>query len=211
MRNMIIILSASALLSGCYQSRSMRANLEDTVPDLSPDYDGPGDVQRDTYDTWDALDSQDIREGFEDMPEESDESCDPASLVLQPVSFMTEMWPHGPRDCAGADVSEVRVLLFQGSSIILDATSPCLGDTVVVGLVTPGNYELAAIAEGDVTFIFGSSKLQILYPYVPDCSPIYVACRPLALTVTPCMSITISLTLYCNEVFSGCVDCCGGA
>jgi hypothetical protein len=213
MRNLMIIMLVWALSSGCYQSASIRVTLEDAVPDLSvPDLslydDGSMDMQWDIDDMRDALDMQDGHEVLEDMMPESDETCGPAILVLQPVSFVGTTWQEAPLDCSEIGISEVRVILFRDTYLIMDATLPCLGDTIEVGPIDSGNYELAAVAYN--LFVSGIDIMRMFYPQVPDCVPENIACQPLAFTIAPCGSTIIPLMLYCDDSFAPCIDCCGG-
>jgi hypothetical protein len=173
------------------------------------DYYGPDvvDVQYEAGDAWDALDTQDGREGFEDETTDIDETCEPANLVLRPVSLSGL---YGSRNCEQVRVSEIRVLLFQGGSLVLDETSPCLADTVVVGPVAPGDYELAAIAVQELLFYAtGWERLQALYPdlLLPECLYPDILCDPLSVTLLPCTNSFISLDLWCFPLY--CDDCCG--
>jgi hypothetical protein len=191
MRSTTIMMSVSVLMSGCYQSTARS----------HPSMDGENlvDVQQDTGDARDALDTQDGSDGLED------ETCELANLVLRPVScFML----HGPCDCAGWGVLDVRVILFQGGNIVLDVTSPNLDNTVEVGPVAPGNYELAAINDQFVYFATGWEMLRALYPDLTECSYPVPPCAPLSITLLPCTTSFVPLDLHCVES-SHCDDCCG--
>jgi hypothetical protein len=195
MRGTMIMMLVPILLSACYQSTA-RSHLSADGGDLM-------DVRYDTGDVRDALDTQDGSDVLED------ETCELANLVLKPVSCSML---HGPCDCVECGVLDVRVLLFQGVSLVLDETLPNLDDTVEVGPVAPGSYELAAIkdqsAEEGRGFATGWERLRALYPDMWECSYPDPPCAPLSITLLPCTTSFVPLDLECVGMLN-CDDCCG--
>ena len=181
-RIMVILAFSSACLAGCYKSDSGR--------DIYMDGDAPADVQ-------------DAGRQEPEMTEDS-ETCEPSGLILSPVSCEAL---HGPVDCERL-VSDVRVLLFQGSSPILDIVLPLVGDTIIFGPVAPGTYELAAICDKEyMAYAAGIKRLRALYPDLPDCTNPNSPCASLSITLLPCATSVVPVVLSCFEF--DCDDCCG--
>jgi hypothetical protein len=205
MRSMLIIFTLSALLNSCYHGTSGQTFTEDTETDNYSDSDSLNDAQHDMNEYLEVIDRQEISEVIEEEPSGEDEVCEPAVLVFQPVSLVGLITLM---DCEEAGIHEVRVLLFQGTDLVLDSILPCPGDTIIVGPVAPESYNLAAVA-GEL-FVVGVDLLRVVFPDVPSCDPDYVACSPLTVSVAPCGITIVPLTLYCDESFAPCYDCCNG-
>jgi hypothetical protein len=183
MRIVAIFMSMSACLSACYQSAPGR--------DLSTDGDAYGDAQDDSGDEPEMTDDS--------------EACEPSSLILSPVSCLAF---HGFLDCERIRVSEIRVLLFEGGRTVMDTILPRLGDTVEVGAVEPGNYELSAICDQeDMAYASGIKRLRALYPDLPECSEPDPPCTSLLVAIQPCATSIVPLVLNCYQFH--CDDCCG--
>jgi hypothetical protein len=177
---MVILAFSSACLAGCYKSDSGRDVYLDLV-----------DVQHDSGDGSEMTDDS--------------ETCEQDNLILKPVSCsgFSGLW-----DCERIRVSEIRVLLFQSGITVLDTILPLHGDTVEVGPVEAGTYELSAICDQEeIAYASGIKRLRALYPDLPECSDPDPPCTSLLVAIQPCTTSIVSLVLNCYQFH--CNDCCG--
>ncbi|MBI5481103.1 MAG: hypothetical protein HY906_19760 [Deltaproteobacteria bacterium] len=136
-------------------------------------------------------------------------------LILRPVQLAwSAEWPQP--SCSSFSVVEADVFLFRDGALVLATTVRCQDGEVDVGPVDPGQYQLAFFARAyvgsggppgrvELYFTTGTCLDTGVYPVEPWDTP----CTPPQVDVAADVATVMSLSPYCNEVLSGCRDCCG--
>ena len=135
-----------------------------------------------------------------------------SELVLDPVVFGLPSWPQ-PLDCAGANIDEMRFLVVQNGTLVLDQTTKC-GGAVVLRPLPSGPVNVAGLAYNWTGFGTG---ISILIDFADagirapcDCAG-YPFCDGVSVELPPDATTTMPIRLDC----SGCLlpydvtDACG--